>query len=436
MASPVANFEAKYAPIQASKKEAWALAQLAEAEKSEWILAGLGRIENSQGETAALVFETLGNILKELQELQRPTARVIIQLSEIHDGLERDTRARILKAISPIPYSMHHKHARKGRLKGSGEWLLEKTEYQSWRESDTSSVLWLHGIPGSGKTKLTSLVVDQLEKRDNLAYFYCMRNPAEPQRGRCDQILASLVRQLARTSSDKPILPPVVAQYEEAIAGLTEFEDQAWTAEESGRVLLELMGEYPAATIVLDALDEVNQEDRQELLDILSGLLQDSPNLLKIFISSRDNYDIALHFEGSPNVYIEADDNARDISSFMYVPFKNAGAAMMYFRQYLWARRGNVREPVMDDKTTKEEIRKDLDRTFKVPALDVHFGFAEFNGDHYGVLYSCIGGTSIPVDISEAISAALETNEHPWTPWVTVGLFFPPRHNTINPCGG
>jgi hypothetical protein len=323
VASPVANFEAKYAPIQAAKDEAWALAQLAEAQKSEQILAGLSRIENGQGKTAALVFETLGNVLKELQE---PTARAAIQLAEIHDGLERDTRARILKAISPIPYTTHHKNARKGRLKGSGEWLLEKPEYQTWRESSTSSVLWLHGIPGSGKTKLTSLVIDQLEKRDNVAYFYCMRNPAEPQRGRGDQILASLVRQLAGTSPDKPILPPVVTQYGDAIDGLTEFDDQAWTADESGRVLLELMGEYPAATIVLDALDEVNQEDRQELLDILSGLLQDSPNLLKIFISSRDNYDIALHFEGSPNVYIDADDNARDISSFMCVSWRAFGS--------------------------------------------------------------------------------------------------------------
>jgi hypothetical protein len=317
VASPVANFEAKYAPIHAAKDEAWALAQLAEAEKSERILAGLGRLEDGQAETAALVLETLGNIFKELQE---PTTRAAVQLAEIHDGLERDTRARILKAISPIPYSIHHKNARKGRLKGSGEWLLEKAEYRSWRESSTSSVLWLHGIPGSGKTKLTSLVIDQLEKRDNVAYFYCMRNPAEPQRGRGDQILASLVRQLAGTAPDKPILSPVVDQYEDAIAGLGEFEDQAWTADESGRVLLELMGEYPAATIVLDALDEVNQEDRQELLDILSSLLQDSPNPLKIFISSRDNYDIVTHFEGSPNVYIDAEDNDRDISSFMYVP--------------------------------------------------------------------------------------------------------------------
>lgn len=314
--SPVANFEAAYAPIQAAKDEAWALAQLAEAEKSDQILASLDRIEGSQRWATAVMFGSLEDVLKELQE---PIARATIQLAEIHDGLKSETRARILKAISPIPYRLHHKTARKSRLEGSGQWLLQKPEYRSWRESSTSSVLWLHGIPGCGKTKLTSLVIDELGECDNVAYFYCMRNPAEPQRGQGAQVLASLVRQLAGASSDQPILPPVVTPYEDAIAGLSDFEDQAWAADESGSVLLELMGEYPAATIVLDALDEVNQEDRQELLDILSGLLRDSPNLLKIFISSRDNYDIALHFEGSPNIYIEADENAADISSFMYV---------------------------------------------------------------------------------------------------------------------
>ncbi|GJC80956.1 putative ankyrin repeat protein MM_0045 [Colletotrichum liriopes] len=78
------------------------------------------------------------------------------------------------------------------------------------------------------------------------------------------------------------------------------------------------MQEYPSVTIVLDALDEVQSEDRRELMDTLSWLLQNAPNLLKIFISSRDNYDISLHLQGSPNIYIEADDNAGDIEAFMF----------------------------------------------------------------------------------------------------------------------
>lgn len=311
-----ADFEEKYKPVETAKKAAWKLAQLAEAEKSDWILSSLDRFEDgqkSQAERYRQQFEALGSIL---EEIQQSINRISSQLNTIQDGLERKTRAKTLRAISRLQYTSHHQGAKKGRLKGSGQWLLQKREYQAWREDSSSSVLWLHGIPGSGKTKITSLVIDELETSENLAFFYCMRNPAEPQRGQCDQILASLVRQLAAVQPDSLILPSVVAHYEDAVSGTCDFEDQAWSSDGSAEVLLKLMEDYPAVTLVIDALDEVNQEDRQELMDILSQLLRDSPNLLKIFISSRSNYDIALHFDGSPNVYIDSD-NTGDISAFM-----------------------------------------------------------------------------------------------------------------------
>lgn len=98
---------------------------------------------------------------------------------------------------------------------------------------------------------------------------------------------------------------------------MADVEDMVWTMEESERLLFELLGEYPTVTLVVDALDEADQDDRQELLDVFSRFLKKSPNILKIFISSRDNLDIVLSLEGSPNVYIEAEDNESDISSFM-----------------------------------------------------------------------------------------------------------------------
>ncbi|KAK2769746.1 ankyrin repeat-containing protein [Colletotrichum kahawae] len=206
-----------------------------------------------------------------IEELAQPVNRISDEVEAIRDDLNTEKRSKVLMAISSIPSRSHHKAARKGRLQGSGKWLLKKPAFVDWRQQSVSSVIWLHGIPGSGKTKLTSLVVDELES--------------------------------------------IVEQYKEALSGFADFEDQEWTSDESFSVLLKLMEIYPSITIVLDALDEVNQEDRQELLDILSKLLQESSGLLKIFISSRDNYDISHHLSGSPNVYIEASDNAGDISS-------------------------------------------------------------------------------------------------------------------------
>jgi predicted ATPase len=151
------------------------------------------------------------------------------QLSDLHDNLGKQSRIKILNAISAISSQAHHKAASKDRLKGSGKWLLEKEIFQDWRSESASSVLWLHGIPGSGKTKLVSLVSDELRSNVHVAYFYCMRNPAEPERAECDK---------------------------------------------------------------------------------LTHILNESQSLVKIFISSRDNIDIVMRLQGSPNLHIGAQEKS------------------------------------------------------------------------------------------------------------------------------
>ncbi|KAI0162899.1 hypothetical protein BJ166DRAFT_280797 [Pestalotiopsis sp. NC0098] len=56
--------------------------------------------------------------------------------------------------ISPIPYSKHHDNIRKDRIQESGLWIFEQKEYVEWKQSTTSSLLWLRGMPGSGKSRL------------------------------------------------------------------------------------------------------------------------------------------------------------------------------------------------------------------------------------------------------------------------------------------
>ncbi|KAI0455537.1 hypothetical protein F5B21DRAFT_471796 [Xylaria acuta] len=72
-------------------------------------------------------------------------------------------------------------------------------------------------MPGSGNTKLASLVIDQLRGLEHVAYFYGMSDPAQPHRAQCDRILGSLVRQLASVAHRQPVLEPVVNCYEDAI---------------------------------------------------------------------------------------------------------------------------------------------------------------------------------------------------------------------------
>ncbi|OCK81309.1 hypothetical protein K432DRAFT_295813, partial [Lepidopterella palustris CBS 459.81] len=289
------------------------------------ILTNLAKGLRYFGQNTAKRIERHEELLQLLKDLKQPIARIDSQLSALNDNLQMETRIKILNAISKIVYPIHHRNASRDRLEGSGKWLLEKAAYRDWRADSSSSVLWVHGIPGSGKTKLASLVIDDIKSSAHVAYFYCMRNSAEPERAECDKILNCMVRQLASTSTKSPILEPVRLKYELAIDGFEGFEDQAWTTEDSTEVLIELTNVYPSITIVVDALDEVNPMDRLELLDALNKIVRNSSNLVKLFISSRDSIDIVMHLSDSPNLYISATDNWKDIDAFaaLLIPHSN-----------------------------------------------------------------------------------------------------------------
>ncbi len=69
---------------------------------------------------------------------------------------KRFDRVKILQWLSSTPYSRHHKATYEGILEGTGSWFLNDDAFMKWQDSDQgSSMLWLHGPPGSGKTNLT-----------------------------------------------------------------------------------------------------------------------------------------------------------------------------------------------------------------------------------------------------------------------------------------
>jgi hypothetical protein len=64
-------------------------------------------------------------------------------------------RNEILRWMSLEPYIQHHEQAKMDVLLGTGQWLLSDPVFEKWKKESVSSILWLHGIPGSGKSKLT-----------------------------------------------------------------------------------------------------------------------------------------------------------------------------------------------------------------------------------------------------------------------------------------
>jgi len=61
-------------------------------------------------------------------------------------SLQHKERCDLLQWLSPVAHETDHENKRKGRVDGTGEWLLAHPFYRKWRDSASSTIFWLHGI--------------------------------------------------------------------------------------------------------------------------------------------------------------------------------------------------------------------------------------------------------------------------------------------------
>src|SRR5204862_1056383 len=102
----------------------------------------------------------------------------------------------ILNWLSPVSPLQRHQTARKIYQKGTGRWFIDSPDFIHWAKTRNSAI-WLYGIPGAGKTILSSLVIEELfSLQDNgVAFYYCDYKDATSQEP--INVLGSLAKQLA-----------------------------------------------------------------------------------------------------------------------------------------------------------------------------------------------------------------------------------------------
>ena len=172
-------------------------------------------------------------------------------------------------------------------------------------------------LAGAGKTYTASRVIDSFQDptSEKLAYFYC--NRAEENRRDPESVLKTLVQQLAKSESDEErLLTPVVDLYQDREK--SGQKSSRLSLRESQELLIQLTDIYPQTTIIcIDALDEVENGSRIELLKSLRQVIERSKNLVKIFATTRMDPDILLQFKKFPRIELLPDDNVDDIDQFV-----------------------------------------------------------------------------------------------------------------------
>ena len=109
------------------------------------------------------------------------------------------------------------------------------------------------------------------------------------------EILRAILRQLASSDPDVPIKEPVVKEYEsrKAHAQKDGSSLSELAIEDCTRLIREITKSNPA-TIIIDAVDECDQFSCYELLDALHEIVADSEDVVKVFVSSRDDVDVIV----------------------------------------------------------------------------------------------------------------------------------------------
>jgi NACHT domain len=199
------------------------------------------------------------------------------------------------------------------RKTGTGRWFLDHADYHHWRDHANATLL-CPGIPGSGKSVMAAIIVDDLrahfeQKKDVVTvYFYCSFNRQSEQN--LGQMLASLTRQMFQEQDDVP----------KAIEDIyLKHRDRGTrpTVDQLKDLLRLLVQDYARVFIVIDALDECENKagSRDQLLDELFGLQAQKAKNVNVLVTTRCIPEITTRFTTCPEIEIQA--SKEDIERYM-----------------------------------------------------------------------------------------------------------------------
>ncbi|ETS84698.1 hypothetical protein PFICI_02723 [Pestalotiopsis fici W106-1] len=222
-------------------------------------------------------------VVKKVDEIQRTVQETRVTAKEIHAIAHFD---KIRKWLSPPDPSTNFNKAREQHYEKTGQWFLDSEVYIKWK-TERNSFLWLQGIPGCGKTILSSSVVADLQDGPSRSLVYFYFDFSDVAKQTLEQAVRSLIYQLYHKQAD-----------------LRQEVDDFYSSCDNGdrqplrSALLELFKSMIRRAgevwIVLDALDECHTRNERAVSGLMSYIkgLRDSTTNLHLLVTSRPEHDI------------------------------------------------------------------------------------------------------------------------------------------------
>lgn len=216
----------------------------------------------------------------------------------------------VMDWLSPIDFRVRQFDIISKRQGETGQWFIASPKFTSWLQG-AKEELFCPGIPGAGKTMMTAIAVDYIQKtiqgdKVGVAYIYNNYNRQEEQT--VTKLVASILKQLAQGHQ----------LYRESVTALHKQHAERGTRpslEEICTSLNSVLNKYSKAYIIIDALDEYTDSDstRSKLITTLRSV-QASTNT-SLMVTSRPDLGTETLFQGIPRLEIHA--NEADIRQYV-----------------------------------------------------------------------------------------------------------------------
>ncbi|KAF3928578.1 hypothetical protein AA313_de0201471 [Arthrobotrys entomopaga] len=296
------------------KQDAWHC--YAAAVAAAYGKAILRRVDGEELEETTRMGELLEQVDIKVEAIQKDVSKL---QRKVYNTYEETKRTEILEWLYPREASSRHNTVISARQAGTGKWFLAQTVVSQWLAPSTNSskILWCYGIPGAGKSTISSVVIDHLEElqaQDTttqvaVAYYYFDFSNEEIDTRKFTRML---LKQLVFQS---PKLPQRLTELfkSHSGSGKAEIEDQ-----KIEDLFIQTASQFETTYIVVDALDECAQEQRLRVLEILQRFADAN---VRIFATSRPHpQDINEIFKDAGKIELGA--RADDIRKYVEAEIK------------------------------------------------------------------------------------------------------------------
>ncbi|KAI1386580.1 uncharacterized protein F4822DRAFT_431452 [Hypoxylon trugodes] len=247
--------------------------------------------------------------LQDIVQAHRARKDALEEYEAAQAAREEHTYNAIHNKLNPRDYDMELASILRRSSVDSGKWLEDEPDFMRWLNTmdRTTRCVWLHGIPGSGKTFLVGNLIRRLRANGQGVLFAFLSHDNQSDGDTVKVFHSFLFQVLEDNAGCRPVLNEASQTNSRKLKSDSDFVMD---------LLCNVLHGLGPMFIVLDGLDELNESSWKHLL---LGIMQinDRCPETKLLISSREEREIALRL-GDKALPLRIDhNNSEDIEAFV-----------------------------------------------------------------------------------------------------------------------